>query len=179
MDRIASTINNPSRLSSSSPIYNFTPWQISQGTTCLLVQNPPDVQQLHPLPHLRDFLVPTAPSCLTPLKRSAGIRTLTNTSEQLSEPLRPLISSNTKQLCSLTPLKRSAGTRTLTNTSEQLSETLRPPTSSNTIHLLCFPADQHQQHNSSIPFPHSPAVSTTTTNALSPTTDMDGFFCPY
>ncbi|GLU18705.1 hypothetical protein SLE2022_349900 [Rubroshorea leprosula] len=39
--------------------------------------------------------------------------------------------------------------------------------------LALFPADQHQQHTSSIPFPHSPAVSTTTPDALSPTMDVD------
>ncbi|GLT29360.1 hypothetical protein SLA2020_042320 [Shorea laevis] len=38
--------------------------------------------------------------------------------------------------------------------------------------LALFPTDQHQQHTSSIPFPLSPAVSTTP-DALSPATDVD------
>ncbi|GKV40670.1 hypothetical protein SLEP1_g48280 [Rubroshorea leprosula] len=38
--------------------------------------------------------------------------------------------------------------------------------------LALFSADQHQQHTLSIPFPHSPAVSTTP-DTLSPTTDVD------
>ncbi|GKV51658.1 hypothetical protein SLEP1_g58291 [Rubroshorea leprosula] len=53
---------------------------------------------VRPSSHVRDFLVSTAPGSLTPLKRSAGTRTLTNTSEQLSETPRPPTSSNTIHL---------------------------------------------------------------------------------
>ncbi|GKV46595.1 hypothetical protein SLEP1_g53568 [Rubroshorea leprosula] len=142
------------------PYLQLSTWQTAQEATCLLVQDPPAMQQLRPSPHLRDFLVPTVPGCLTPLKRSAGIRTLTDTSEQLIETFWPLISSNTKQLLFDSP--QALGGHQNAHKHERAAQRNLPATHQQRYHPpALFPADQHQQHTSSIPFPHSPGMDPT------------------